>query len=83
MQATLSDGSTVRLGRAPLEWARVRSLEITSERSGYRVTPLSASGTVRLVTTAPQPSDPNPGPSAEVSLAPASRCSVAARITVR
>jgi hypothetical protein len=79
--ATLRDGRTVPVGRAPLALARVRSLHVLSERSGYRVLPRGGAS-VRLVATRPQPSDPNPGPTLEVALGHARRSTFAARITV-
>ena len=84
VQATLSDGSTVRLGRAPLEWARVRSLEITSERSGYRVTPLGAArGSGAAGADRPAAVSAQPGPGRRGHARARARCSLAARITVR
>jgi hypothetical protein len=70
VQALLRDGSTVALGRSPLALSRVRSLHVTSERSGYHVRPLagSAGAVARLVGTRPQPAAPNPGPSVEITL---------------
>ena len=79
MLASLRDGRTVALTRAPL--AGVRSLQVVSERSGYRVRLSAPAGaTVRIVTPSPQPAAPNPGPTAEVSLASARRASFTARI---
>jgi hypothetical protein len=70
VQALLRDGRTVALGRSPLALSRVRALQVTSERSGYQVRPLagSAGAVARLVATRPQPADPNPGPSVEITL---------------
>lgn len=77
--ATLRDGRVVRI-HGPLALARVRSLHVVSARSGYRITPLVHAGTIRLLATAPQPSNPDPGPTLAVELG---RAAVfAARMTV-
>ena len=76
VEATLADGRTVALGHKPV--AGVRVLHVHSARSGYRVN-LRGAETVRLVDVAPQPSQPDPGPSAEVRLA---RRTLTARIIV-
>ena len=75
VQALLPDGSTVALGRSPLALSRVRSLHVKSERSGYRVLPLAGPpARCELVTTRPQPADPNPGPTVEITSRVAGPC---------
>jgi hypothetical protein len=76
VEATLANGRTVALGHKPV--AGVRVLHVHSARSGYRVN-LRGAETVRLIDVAPQPSQPDPGPSAEVRLA---RRTLTARIIV-
>ena len=80
--ATLRDGGTVALGAGTRPLASVRSLHIVSEHSGYHVLPLTrpAGAFIRLVTPAPQPSDPHPGPTVEIVLATGRTASFAARI---
>jgi hypothetical protein len=82
--ATLRNGRTVALGRAPRTLAGIRSLRIVSTRSGYRLTLLRgpAGATVRLARPARQASAPNPGPTVEIRLPSARSGSFAARIAV-
>ena len=61
------DGSTVVLGHTAR--ASICRLEIHSARSGYSVTP-TAPIAARLITVAPERSNPHPGPSVEVDLGP-------------
>jgi hypothetical protein len=78
----LRDGRTSPLGVTPVRLARIAELHVFSERSGYRVRPLSrpAGASVRLVAVRPQAADPNPGPTVEVGLQRGRRASFAARI---
>jgi hypothetical protein len=78
----LRDGRTEPLGPSPVALSRVASLHVVSERSGYRVLPLSRpeGAAVRLVTVRPQAADPNPGPAVEVELQRGRHASFAARI---
>ncbi|WP_270043521.1 hypothetical protein [Solirubrobacter ginsenosidimutans] len=82
--ATLRDGRIVTLGAGTRPLASVRSLHIVSEHSGYQVLPLArpAGALIRLVTPAPQPADPHPGPTVEIVLATGRTASFAARIII-
>jgi hypothetical protein len=74
-EATFADGSTAPLGRSPV--AGVVAVHISTAASGYRVF-LHGAETVELVDVAPQPSQPDPGPSVAVGISRA----LTARITV-
>jgi hypothetical protein len=82
--ATLTDGRALKLTSTPVALARVRSLRIVSERSGYTITQLHApaGATLRVVRVAPQTSEPRPGRSLEIALPRARRGSLAVRIAV-
>jgi hypothetical protein len=82
--ATLRDGRTIILGEGTRPLAGIRSLHVVSEHSGYRVLPLAnpAGASLRLITPAPQPADPHPGPTLEIALATGRTASFAARIIV-
>jgi hypothetical protein len=84
IRATLRDGRTVTVGPRRVALARIRSLEIVSARSGYRVIPLSrpAGATVRTLATRRQSSDPKPGPTLAVALRHGRSGAFAARIEV-
>jgi hypothetical protein len=79
IDAVLRDGHVIRLRRT-LPLARVRSLRVVSERSGYTITPHGGLR-VRLVHPAPQTANPDPGPSVEIALG-AAPATFAARLTV-
>jgi hypothetical protein len=84
----LRDGRTVRLGRTPVSAARVRSIAVRSDDSGYEVDLLRAprGATLSAVTVGAQSSAPRPGPSLAVRLATGTTWRTAAltvRLTVR
>jgi hypothetical protein len=66
--ARLRDGRCVAITRAPRSFAGVRSLHLSSERSGYTVVPRGAARTARLVVTRPEGSQPRPGPTLQLDL---------------
>jgi hypothetical protein len=68
--AQLRDGGSVRMGSDPIALDRVAHLDVHSNRGGYRVTPLErpAGSAVRLESTQPQSSAPDPGPTTVVAL---------------
>jgi hypothetical protein len=69
--AVLRDGTLRPVGRGPLALADVAFISVRSEHSGYVVILRSAPAGARLraVRPAPQPSAPQPGPTALVSVA--------------
>jgi hypothetical protein len=70
--AMLADGrvATVTVGGPPLRLEAIRELRIESRAGAYRVQPGSgARGTVRAVPTAPEPTNPDPGPTFELAFA--------------
>ena len=67
--AVLRDGRRTPLGTGTLALAGVRALEVRSERSGYTLVPRARPGaTARLLRVPAQTSQPDPGPTIEVSI---------------
>lgn len=65
--ATLGDGRRVAIGRRPLSLRDIRRFHVQSARSGYTLL-VRGTGRARVVTTRPQASQPNPGPTLELDL---------------
>ncbi|MDA0185094.1 hypothetical protein OJ997_32620 [Solirubrobacter phytolaccae] len=86
--AVLKDGSQVRVGDQRIALSRIARFEVTSQHSGYTVTPLSrpAGAAAHLLRPAAQSSAPDAGPTLAVQLARNERFSkvaFTARITPR
>ena len=73
--AVLRSGARVAVGAGRIPLASIAYLSIRSRYSGYVVVPVSrpAGAVVRTLAVSPQNSDPEPGPTAEIEIAHASR----------
>jgi hypothetical protein len=84
--AVLRSGERVPVGAARIPLSSIAYLSIRSRYSGYVVVPVSrpAGAVVRTLAVSPQSSDPEPGPTAAIEIARASRfnrATLAVRLT--